>query len=298
MRLFRKKLDLQRAQVRLLGVADLNTVSRLLRDAPRRYYGLSSGDLLALLEAHQGLGLELDHTLCAVVVAGWPFGTTCWLRALALADGVELERGVALLLEGLAPILHARGVQTVFYAGDEGSDSWLIPLLKHLGFTLETEVLVYEKRRLAAPALGAQHVQIRPATSVDLAEVLRLDQRCFEPQWVKDSLIIRDAIRQGPYFMLAEQHETLIGYAYATTHFNGRLVHLVRIAVAPELRGTGVGVRLLADLVDYAARLPAHVMTLNTQAYNLRAQHLYRWFGFRPTGEVQQVLRYTIGEKS
>lgn len=297
MRLFRKKLDLRQAHARLLTSADLNATARLLRDAPRRYYGLNGAALLALLEADQGLGFELDRTLCAVVVASWPVAHTCWLRALALAEGVELQLGVAALLDAFVPILHARGLHTLFYAGDEASDTWLVPLLKSLGFGLETEVLVYEKRRLASPDFGAQDVQVRPATLVDLAEVLRLDQRCFEPQWVKDSLILRDAIKQGPYFMLAEQCGSLLGYAYATTHFHGRLLHLVRIAVAPDQRGKGVGVRLLADLVAYAAQLPAHVITLNTQAYNLRAQRLYRWFGFRPTGETQHVLRYTLADR-
>ncbi|RRR71712.1 MAG: GNAT family N-acetyltransferase [Candidatus Viridilinea halotolerans] len=294
MRLFRKSVDLSRATPRILTPADLPVVSRLLRDAPRRYYGLSSGDLVPLLEAQQGIGLELGQEICALAMLGWPIAATCWLRALALAEGVEVQAGVAALLAALRPVLAARDMQSLFYAGDEGSDGWLVPLLKQAGFGVETDVLVYEKRRLDWPTLGPERVQIRPAALVDLAEVLRLDQCCFEPQWVKDSLIMRDALAQGPYFMLAEQDGALLGYAYATTHFQGRLVHLVRIAVAPEQRGLGIGVRLLADLVGYAKQLPAHVLTLNTQAYNARAQRLYHWFGFRPTGEAQQVLRLGV----
>jgi len=82
----------------------------------------------------------------------------------------------------------------------------------------------------------------------------------------------------------------VVGYAYATTHFGGRLVHLVRIAVEPTRRGQGVGVRLLADLTAFAQDSGASLITLNTQAYNRSAQRLYEWFGFHSTGERQIVL--------
>ena len=82
--------------------------------------------------------------------------------------------------------------------------------------------------------------------------------------------------------------------AFTTTHFGGRLVHLVRIAVLPAYRGKAIGVRLLADVVAYARSLGAESLTLNTQAHNAAAQRLYVWFGFRRTGEQQTVLRFDL----
>jgi [ribosomal protein S18]-alanine N-acetyltransferase len=294
MRLFRKNLDLRRAAVRPLNGADLTTVARLLRDGARRYHALSSSDLPALLEAHQGVALAFGDELFGVVLTGWPAEETCWLRAVALGEGVEATPALTALLGALHPALAARSVRNIYYAGDEGADNWLIPALSAVGYQAETEVIVYEKQRLDIPAGGNPDVQVRLAADVDLAEVLRLDRRCFEPQWTKDDTIISDAISQGPYFRIAEYEGVLAGYAYATTHFSGRLVHLVRIAVDPEQRGAGIGVRLMADLVAFAARQPAQVITLNTQAYNVRAQRLYRWFGFSTTGERQQILRYQL----
>jgi [ribosomal protein S18]-alanine N-acetyltransferase len=291
MRLFRKSFDLRLATSRSLDSADVTAVTRLLRDGARRYYNLSGGMLPDLLEAHQGMALAVGAEIYAFALVGWPVGATCWLRALAFAEGVEVRPALAGLLDGLHPVLAARGLHSVFYAGDENADGWLIPALHERGYQQETEVIVYEKQGLDIPAPGNPDVQVRPATSVDLAEVLSLDQCCFEPQWAKDDPMISDAIRQGPYFMLAERAGRLAGYAYATTHFGGRLVHLVRIAVAPEQRGAGIGVRLLADLVHFAAQQPAYTITLNTQAYNTSAQRIYHWFGFRTTGERQPILR-------
>jgi ribosomal protein S18 acetylase RimI-like enzyme len=85
-----------------------------------------------------------------------------------------------------------------------------------------------------------------------------------------------------------------VGYAYATSHFGGKLVHLVRIAALPQYQRKGVGARLLAEVIKFAQRQNADLVTLNTQSYNEHAQRLYRWFGFAPNGESQTVLRYDL----
>lgn len=292
--LFRKSLDLNRAASRLVTADDLTAVSRLLRDGTRRYYGLSGDDLPALLASGQGVALDAGGELYGVALVSWPAATTCWLRGVALADGAEVRPTLAALLPALHQALVDRGVQACYYAGEEASDTWLLPALQAMGYRKDTEVIVYEKPTLDIPDGGNLAVHVRPAGPVDLAEVLRLDQSCFEPQWTKDDMILGPAIESGPFFMIAEIDDDLVGYAYATTHFGGRLVHLVRIAVSPDYRGARIGVRLLAEVVTYAIDLHASVVTLNTQAYNIHAQRLYRWFGFAATGERQPILCCSI----
>lgn len=289
--LFRKGLDLSRAVSRPVTADDLTPVSRLLRDGARRYHGLSGADLPALLAAGHGVVLVTGAELHAVAVVSVPAEATCWLRAVAVAEGVDVRAAVAALLEALHDALAARGLRHIFFAGDDSAEGWLAPLLQASGYQKETEVLVYEKGSLVIPDGGNPDVQVRPATPVDLPGVMGLDRVCFEPQWTKDDTILGPALEQGPFFVVAELEGALVGYAYATTHFSGRLVHLVRIAVAPERRGARIGVRLLADLVAYADDLHATAVTLNTQSYNHNAQRLYRWFGFVATGERQAVLR-------
>lgn len=289
--LFRKSLDLSRASTRPVTADDITAISGLLRDAARRYYGLTGTDLPALLGAHHGVALESGGELWGVALVGWPTRHTCWLRAVALAEGVEVRAGVTTLMHALHALLAHRGVAAVYFAGDEAADGWLAPALAPLGYAPDTEVIVYEKQDLAIPDGGSPAVRVRPAGPVDLAEVLRIDAACFEPQWTKDDTILGPAVEQGPYFVIAELDVGAVGYAYATTHFGGRLVHLVRIAVEPAHRGERIGVRLLADVVAYATDVGAQTVTLNTQAYNAGAQRLYRWFGFVATGERQPVLR-------
>lgn len=289
--LFRKSLDISRAAPRPVNAGDLSAISRLLRDAGRRFYGLPGADLPALLDANHGVALDAGGELWGVALTGWPVRGTCWLRALAIAEGVDAAAGVAALVRPLHAGLAARAVTAVYYAGDETADSWLAPALAPLGYAADTEVVVYEKQSMAIPDGGNPAAVVRPVRPADLPEVLRIDALCFEPQWTKDDTVLGPAVDQGPYFVLAELDGRAVGYAYATTHFAGRLVHLVRIAVDPAHQGERIGVRLLADLVAFAESGGAQAVTLNTQAYNAGAQRLYRWFGFAATGERQPVLR-------
>lgn len=289
--LFRKGVDISRFSPRTVTADDLHPVARLLRDGVRRHHGLGGDSLPALLSGGHGVVLDAGDELYGVALVSTPTGATCWLRAVALADAVELNAAMSLLIAALHRVLLARGIRQIFFAGDEVADDWLTTALQAHGYLSDTEVLVYEKSHLDIPDQGNPAVQVRPATDVDLPSVMRVDQECFEPQWTKGDALLGPALEQGPYFVVAELDHELVGYAYATTHFAGRLVHLVRIAVAPQHRGARIGVRLLADLVAFAAEQQASTLTLNTQAYNLSAQRLYRWFGFTPTGERQVVFR-------
>jgi len=289
--LFRKSLDIRRATVRPVAEPDLTATARLLRDGGRRYYALAGGDLARLLAAGYGVALDAGEELWGAALVGWPADSRCWLRAVAHADGLDTRQTLEALLPPLHSHLAGLGLHTCYYASDEAADPWLLPALRDYGYAPETEVVVYEKRDWEVPDGGNRRVRVRPATPVDMGEVLRLDQACFEAQWTKDAGVLGPAIDEGPFFVVADLDGAPVGYAYATSHFGGRLIHLVRIAVDPRVQGERVGVRLLAEVTRYAASQGADLITLNTQAYNSHAQRLYRWFGFVRTGERQVVLR-------
>ncbi|MCB0080034.1 MAG: GNAT family N-acetyltransferase, partial [Caldilineaceae bacterium] len=79
-----------------------------------------------------------------------------------------------------------------------------------------------------------------------------------------------------------------VGYS-AFSH-RGRDGHLARLAVHPDWQGQGLGHLLLADVLQAAKAAGVQQVMLNTQVDNQRGQHLYRAYGFRPTGEVVPVL--------
>lgn len=292
---FRRNLDIALARARPPEDADITAVSRLLRDSEHRFLGAESSDLPALLHSAPALLLVNGRELWGCLVAGWPIDDTAWLRALALIDGLVIHDGLDTLLPAFEPIVRQRGVRRLFYAGDSSADAWIQPALLRRDWVRHTDVVVYEKHGHAIPERGNQQVRVRRAQTVDLPAILALDHTSFDSQWVKDEGVLGPALVEQPFFMIAELDGLPLGYAFATSHFSGRLLHLVRIAVDPSARGQGIGVRLMAELVAFAHIRGAETITLNTQAENRTAQRLYEWFDFERTGESQTVLRRNLG---
>jgi ribosomal protein S18 acetylase RimI-like enzyme len=273
---------------------DLTAISRLLSTSAHRFMGFPSANLPGLLAGAPAEVLEAGKEIWAAAISGWRADATTWLRGLVMTDGLFVGPTMDMLLPPFHERLRAQGVSKVFYAGDEAADLWIQPVLTARGYARETEIVVYEKPRLDVPARGNEAVRVRRALPIDLPTILQIDRVCFASQWTKDKSIIEPAIFEMPYFVVAELDGQLVGYAFATMHFEGRLVHLVRIAVLPSYQGRQIGVRLLADVAEFARRHGADVLTLNTQAHNTAAQRLYEWFGFYRTGEQQTVLRLDL----
>ena len=59
---------------------------------------------------------------------------------------------------------------------------------------------------------------------------------------------------------------------------------MLTIAVATSQWGQGIGSRLLAALLAEARQRGCTEMFLEVRADNLRAQRLYKWFGFAEIG--------------
>ena len=289
--LFRRQFDLAHAQIRLARADDLPRLSRMLVDAERRYYNIESSDLPRILEAMPTVLLETNGTLLGAVIPSWREQRVTWVRGVGVIRGVHVADATRRMLLHLHYELGLRGLREVFYASENTAASWLTPVLTELGYVHDTDVVVYEKHNLSLPALGNQDVLVRPVNFSDMPALMDLDARCFEPQWrMHEAAMVRSMGEPG-LFLVAQAGERLLGYAYISKHFDGRLVHLVRIAVDPHQQCRGIGTRLMAEMVHYAQHLHADLLTLNTQAYNERAQRLYRWFGFVPNGDQQQILR-------
>jgi ribosomal protein S18 acetylase RimI-like enzyme len=282
------------ATPRATAPMDHGALARLLANARRHYLAAGSEELPVLLAGEPGAALAHGDALWAVALGERTTPEVAWLRALVLADGLPPDTGLDALLGAYHEQLRATGVRQSYYAGSDLSDGWLRVALLGRGYTRHTEVVVYEKIRLDVPAASNTAVTVRRATPADLATILALDAACFDAPWHKDRRTLGPALASAPCFLLAEHDGAPVGYAFATSHYGGRLVHLVRIGVLPGLQGQGVGARLLAAIVDFARGSRADIVTLNTQADNVAAQRLYLRFGFRRTGERQTVIVHEL----
>jgi ribosomal-protein-alanine N-acetyltransferase len=126
--------------------------------------------------------------------------------------------------------------------------------------------------------------QLRAMTTADLTGVLELEAALFaEEAWSREMLAGELALQPASrYYLVAEEAGTLAGYAGLLAA--GEQADVLTIAVATSRWGHGVGSQLLAALLAEARRRRCTEVFLEVRADNVRAQRLYKWWGFAEIG--------------
>jgi [ribosomal protein S18]-alanine N-acetyltransferase len=126
--------------------------------------------------------------------------------------------------------------------------------------------------------------RLRPMTTSDLTGVLELEAALFaEEAWSREMLA--GELSQQPasrYYLVAEEAGALAGYAGLLAA--GEQADVLTMAVATSRWGHGIGSQLLAALLDEARRRGCTETFLEVRADNMRAQRLYKWWGFAEIG--------------
>ncbi|MCX4691527.1 ribosomal protein S18-alanine N-acetyltransferase [Streptomyces sp. NBC_01408] len=122
----------------------------------------------------------------------------------------------------------------------------------------------------------------------DIEPVLELEHELFpEDAWSAGMFWSELAHARGPHatrrYVVAEDPSgRLVGYAGLAAA--GDLADVQTIAAARDQWGTGLGARLLTDLLRAATAFECAEVLLEVRVDNSRAQKLYERFGFEPIG--------------
>ncbi|MEV5878619.1 ribosomal protein S18-alanine N-acetyltransferase [Streptomyces sp. NPDC052101] len=121
----------------------------------------------------------------------------------------------------------------------------------------------------------------------DIDPVLELEKDLFpEDAWSRGMFWSELAHARGAEatrrYLVAEGEGRIVGYAGLTS--SGDQADVQTIAVARDHQGTGLGGRLLAELLSAATAFECHEVLLECRVDNVRAQKLYERFGFEPIG--------------
>ncbi|WP_256105234.1 ribosomal protein S18-alanine N-acetyltransferase [Streptomyces sp. ODS05-4] len=122
----------------------------------------------------------------------------------------------------------------------------------------------------------------------DIPPVLELEHELFpEDAWSEGMFWSELAHARGPrasrrYVVAQTPEGRLAGYAGLAAA--GGLGDVQTIAVARGMWGTGLGARLLTDLLQHATAFECEEVLLEVRVDNVRAQKLYERFGFAPIG--------------
>ncbi|MDF3149731.1 MULTISPECIES: ribosomal protein S18-alanine N-acetyltransferase [unclassified Streptomyces] len=121
----------------------------------------------------------------------------------------------------------------------------------------------------------------------DIDRVLSLEKELFpEDAWSRGMFWSELAHSRGSEatrrYIVAEEGERLVGYAGLASA--GDLADIQTIAVARDYWGTGLGGRLLTELLQAASAFECAEVMLECRVDNVRAQKLYERFGFEAIG--------------
>ncbi len=223
--------------------------------------------------------LWLRGRLAGVMGLSKPLNGASWIRLLVVAERHDPNEVLPSLWLEFVPELRAQGVHTV---GLLLSNEWLLPYATQLGFQCEDEIVTLARAGYQLPEAPAQFPVIRLGEIRDLDAMTLVDQAAFAPPWQMSKEEMRQAYRIASSCTVALHQEQVVGFQISTLFFDG--AHLARLAVAPHMQGMHIGQALLHDLLERFARRGIYMMTVNTQASNIRARGLYTRYDFHLNG--------------
>ena len=125
---------------------------------------------------------------------------------------------------------------------------------------------------------------VEPLTArADIDAVLAIENASFTSPWTREMYLAEFDNTGISYFYLAK---TPLGEIIGFCSFWRVLdeLHINNLAVAPELRRSGVAIALLSRVLRDGASLGARRATLEVRHSNVPAQRLYERFGFTVAG--------------
>lgn len=130
---------------------------------------------------------------------------------------------------------------------------------------------------------------IRPMRRTDVSDVVAIETAAFSTPWRADTfegLVGRDGL---VLLVMEDPEEGILGYAVLWCILDQG--ELANIAIHPELRGRGLGARLLGTVVETCRERGVTSLYLEVRDSNAAALTLYERFGFREVGRRRGYYR-------
>ena len=134
----------------------------------------------------------------------------------------------------------------------------------------------------------APPVTIRPMTLDDIPVVLDLERATFPQPWsegiFRDELSLDDRV-----YLVARANGDLVGFAGLMLILDD--AHVTTLAVKPDGRRSGLGTRLMLQLIEAGLERGAKNLTLEVRASNHGARRLYERFDMVAVGVRKHYYR-------
>lgn len=134
---------------------------------------------------------------------------------------------------------------------------------------------------------------VRPMTRSDIAAITLIEKQTYDYPW--SSGIFRDCLLAGYISLVLDLDGEVLGYGIMSVAAGE--AHLLNICVSEDLRGQGVGKRLLSEMLERARGCNAERVFLEVRPSNNRALELYHSLGFKALGVRQRYYKARDGNE-
>ena len=116
----------------------------------------------------------------------------------------------------------------------------------------------------------------------DLPQVLSIEELSFPTPWSNNAFRFELLENPNSHCWIAELGNILAGFIVCWLIIDE--MHIASIAVHPKYRGKGISKQLIITGMRELISKGARSATLEVRAGNMKAQNLYRYFGFDEVG--------------
>jgi [ribosomal protein S18]-alanine N-acetyltransferase len=115
-----------------------------------------------------------------------------------------------------------------------------------------------------------------------LRGVMAIERQVYARPWSPNLFVAEMSESSNRCYLVARFDKVVVGYGGLICY--GDEAHVTNIAVDPQRHRSGIGTRLLHELIEKAIEMGGHAVSLEVRVTNWGAQRLYGRFGFRPVG--------------
>jgi ribosomal-protein-alanine N-acetyltransferase len=138
-----------------------------------------------------------------------------------------------------------------------------------------------------------QEVRFRPMLVPDIAAVAAVERASYLFPWSEG--VFRDCVRVGYLCRVVEADGEVAGYGIMS--FGAGEAHILNICIRSDLRGAGVGRKLMDFLLDRARDEYMQEVFLEVRPSNTIAIRLYEMLGFTRIGVRKAYYQSTGGRE-
>ncbi|HDD44323.1 MAG TPA: ribosomal-protein-alanine N-acetyltransferase [Candidatus Desulfofervidus auxilii] len=122
------------------------------------------------------------------------------------------------------------------------------------------------------------------ATKEDIDTIYEIEKACFFTPWSKEAFY-EELKHDYSYLWIAKNTNTQEIGGFICFWIIWGEMHILNLAVKPELQGKGIGSLLLKRTLEFAEKNEVEWIRLEVRSSNLKAISFYKKFGFKKIGK-------------